>query len=100
MVRKTFVVALVLALFAVASPASAHKQEVSDANDTQGKLDIKKATSIDRGAGPDEKFIFIIKTYNRWRKIHLAGGQGIFRVQFRRGQESSYQIEITTDKSN
>ena len=98
--RKTVLIAVVMALMAVAAPASAHKQEVPDGNDTQGKLDIKKATSIDKGSGPSEKFIFIVKTYNKWRKSDLAGGQGIFRVQFRRGMESSYQIEITTDKSN
>jgi hypothetical protein len=98
--RKAILLALVMTLVSVASPAAAHKQEVADPNDTQGKLDIKKATSIDRGSGPQEKFIFVLKTYDRWRKIDIAGGQGIFRIQFRRGQESSYQIEITADKSN
>lgn len=98
--RKVFlVVGVVTALIAVSSPAMAHKQEVPDSNDTQGKLDIEKATSIDRGSGLEEKFIFIIKTHGPWRKRHLAGGEGNFRVQFRRGQESSYQIEISTDKS-
>ena len=98
--RTAVIIAAMAVLTVVAAPASAHKQEVSDPNDTSGKLDIKKTTSIDRGSGPQEKFIFIIKTYDPWRKIDIAGGQGIFRVQFRRGVESSYQIEITTDKSN
>ena len=98
--RRALLIAVVMALMSVASPAAAHKQEVTDGNDTQGKLDIKKATSIDRGSGPSEKFIFVIKTYGAWRKVDLAGGQGIFRVQFKRGDESSFQIEITTDKSN
>lgn len=97
--RKTFlIVGVITALIAVSSPAMAHKQEVSDPNDTSGKLDIKKATSIDRGSGLDEKFIFIVKTYGGWRKRDLTGG-GNFMIQFRRGQESSYQIEISTDKS-
>ena len=99
--RRTIVVVAVMAVLTImAAPASAHKQEVSDANDVSGKLDIKKATSIDRGSGPEEKFIFVVKTYGEWRKRHLAGGESNFRIQFRRGQESSYQIEITTDKSN
>lgn len=98
--RKVFlIVGVVTALIAVSSPAMAHKQEVSDPNDTPGKLDIEKATSIDRGSGLDEKFIFIVKTHGAWRKRHLAGGEGNFKIQFRRGQESSYQIEIRTDKS-
>ena len=98
--RTTVIVAAMAVLAVLAAPAAAHKQEVPDPNDSPGRLDIKKATSIDRGSGPDEKFFFVVKTYRPWRKIHLAGARGNFRVQFRRGQESSYQIEISTDKSN
>ena len=62
--RRSLVVVVALAVLAVfAGPASAHKQEVPDADDTQGKLDIKKATTWDRGSGADERILFILKTY-------------------------------------
>lgn len=93
--RKSFAVAVALAVLVVmAGPASAHKQEVPDADDTQGKLDIRKATTWDRGSGGDERIVFILKTYEGWRNRVLGGGRGNIIFNIKRSPESSYNIEI------
>lgn len=93
--RKTLVVLGVLSiLMASAIPAQAHVQEIEDANDTQGKLDIKKAKMADNDA-MDERLTFSVRTYGEWAKRAIRPSRGNIVFQIKRSPESSYRIEIT-----
>jgi hypothetical protein len=94
--RRFVSAALVVAsLLVMALPASAHRTDVFDANDTDGRLDIRVAILKHRGEGSDLQLTFIVKTYGEWAKRHLRPGRGSITIEIKRSPEVSYRIEVT-----
>ena len=91
--RRIIVAAVVTAMLLVGNlPAQAHRQAVEDANDTRGKLDIKKAILNH----DDTTVVLILRTYERWRSRLLREARGAGRVSFifKNGPESQVIVDI------
>ena len=93
--RALTVSLLALALFGGMLPTRADTLTVSDPNDTTGRLDVREAALFHKGSGGDLKYIWIIRTYNRWFPRHVDGGKGYIAIHIKRSQESSWRIKIT-----
>ena len=93
--RSLAVITLVLGLVAGMVPAGAHTLTVSDPDDTGGKLDVREAALFHQGSGGDLKYIWIIRTYERWFPRHLDDGNGKIAIFVKRSPESSWRIQIT-----
>ena len=86
---------LVLALTAGMAPAGAHLLTVGDPDDTPGRLDIREASLNHRGSGGDLRYIWKVRTYDRWFRRHVNPPKGNIAILIKRSQESSWRLEIT-----
>ena len=84
-----------LTLFAGLLPAGADTLTVSDPNDTGGRLDIREAALFHKGSGGSLRYIWIIRTYDRWFQRHVDDGNGNISILVKRSRESSWRIKIT-----
>jgi hypothetical protein len=89
---------------ALGAPATAHKQVVTDPDDTGGKLDIRRMVlNHEGGAGGAEAaptgvgnltLIFRLRTFDEWHKRRLDEGRGNINFLVKRSPESSWRIRI------
>jgi hypothetical protein len=93
--RRTIALPLaLLAVLAMSGPAAADRQVVTDPNDTQGKLDIKRAVLSHGGSGADTVLTFRSGMFEEFRNRYLRGSRAVIVIQVKRGPESSWRIEI------
>jgi hypothetical protein len=93
--RVLVLLAACTALVAMSLPAQAHRQVVNDPNDTQGKLDIKRAVLSHHGSGQGTMLTFRSGMFNEFRNRYLRGSRASIAFQVKRSRESSWLLQIS-----